>query len=323
LLGGIGMVKRQHYVPRFYLRHFATDDHKINYYDKILRKPLSNMHVDNVAQESYYYDFSDEFMQRLKEMRGNEFNEDFIDKQFLEKYFSKLESDLALTFKKVNEKVLSTGNLCSLQITEIINDEALQSIRTPSYRILGEKFFEFMRNVLPEPYNLIFGEDNNIGDNERLLLHLGSGVLERLSTHFCRNFNWYLAVIENPQEAKFPHIRKTFVTDEFLISDNPIINIKHVAKKNPEKISLEFGLPLTPKHLVILRDSNFPFPNPNNSIFEIDRNLIRFYNEYQCRFSHRKVFYSLKSNEKKLDSFYKKFPDMFTHNAASFCVCEF
>ncbi|MCE0554153.1 DUF4238 domain-containing protein [Bacillus thuringiensis] len=31
------MVKKQHYVPRFYLKYFANED-KVDYYDKVLEK---------------------------------------------------------------------------------------------------------------------------------------------------------------------------------------------------------------------------------------------------------------------------------------------
>lgn len=54
--------KRQHYVPRFYLKLFANSKGKLNYFDKVLRKPIFNMHYDNVSHQRYFYDLSDEFI---------------------------------------------------------------------------------------------------------------------------------------------------------------------------------------------------------------------------------------------------------------------
>ncbi|MEB9851717.1 DUF4238 domain-containing protein, partial [Bacillus cereus] len=131
------MVKKQHYVPRFYLKYFANED-KVDYYDKVLEKNLSNMHVDNVAQQKYFYDFSEEFLESQQKVANGSVDSRFFDKQFLEEHFSVLESQFARCFREINEKLNDQTNLLNCSLREILDEEdridlvffiALQSIR--------------------------------------------------------------------------------------------------------------------------------------------------------------------------------------------------
>lgn len=316
------MVKRQHYVPRFYLRLFAANN-KVSYYDKVLKRDLSNMHVDNVAQQRYFYDFSDEFLSAQREHAGETMDSHFFDKQFLENYFAQLEDQFASSFRKVNEKINAQTNLMNLTLSEVFEEEekidiaffmVLQVIRTPAYRELSKNFMGVIGNLLPD------FPDNMLDDNERLLMHLSSGILTRVGNYFLgSNFDWYLGVIEGFEEEEALDTRKDIITNEFLISDNPVVNIKHSSKKT-NQVSIEFCLPISPKHLIILREKNFPFEKPDNSIFSISKNLVRFYNEYQLRFSTRKVIYSKRPNAKKLHFFFRKAPLSLTHNSNAVCM---
>ena len=51
--------KKQHYVPRLYLKEFAINQEqdKINVYDKARNKFRTNQNLMNVASENYFYDF--------------------------------------------------------------------------------------------------------------------------------------------------------------------------------------------------------------------------------------------------------------------------
>lgn len=324
------LTKRQHYVPRLYLKKFSQlKNDKVNYYDKIIKKKLTNMHVDNVAQQSYFYDLSEDFINEIKSLKDNEFDERLLDKQYLEKCFSKLETNFGVTSESVINKVNSCEDPFSLTVINYINiDEkkdlatfiALQSIRTPAYRMLGKNFFKFMNKLIPSIFDSLFTDE--LSENEILFGYLSTGALDRLSAHFTQNFQWYIGIIDKPEQAKNENVRKTFVTDEFLISDNPIINMKHVEKKNPKNVHLEICLPLTPKYILILREPHFP-ENFINSIVSMHRNDIRIYNEYQYRFSYRKVIYSKPENGKKIEKFFKTAPLSYSNNVYSFCVIEY
>ncbi|MEC2597323.1 DUF4238 domain-containing protein, partial [Bacillus cereus] len=314
-------VKKQHYVPRFYLKYFANED-KVDYYDKVLEKNLSNMHVDNVAQQKYFYDFSEEFLESQQKVANGSVDSRFFDKQFLEEHFSVLESQFARCFREINEKLNDQTNLLNCSLREILDEEdridlvffiALQSIRVPAFRELSENFSDMLAENIPD-----FAEVK-MDDNEKLLMHLASGILNRVGYYLLSDrFDWFLGVVEEFEEME----SKVVVMDELVISDNPVVNIKHASGKTMQSFN-EFCLPISPKHLLILREKNFPYENPDNSIFKLSRNDLRFYNEYQMRFSTRKVIYCNKTNAKKVKSFFKTLPRELSHNSGSIGVNEY
>ncbi|MEB8957943.1 DUF4238 domain-containing protein, partial [Bacillus cereus] len=214
------MVKKQHYVPRFYLKYFANED-KVDYYDKVLEKNLSNMHVDNVAQQKYFYDFSEEFLESQQKVANGSVDSRFFDKQFLEEHFSVLESQFARCFREINEKLNDQTNLLNCSLREILDEEdridlvffiALQSIRVPAFRELSENFSDMLAENIPD-----FAEVK-MDDNEKLLMHLASGILNRVGYYLLSDrFDWFLGVVEEFEEME----SKVVVMDELVISDNP------------------------------------------------------------------------------------------------------
>lgn len=331
--------KRQHYVPQFYLK-MHSGSNRVNCYDKTLHIKRPNTLTEKIGYEKYFYNFSEEFVKEVKEhdtlisgLVKKHIDPNFIveefDKQFLEDYFSVLESKMALSFSSFVTKIQGKSDLLNSSITDLLSVSekqdiakfiALQSIRVPSFRELGEKVRNLLRLTLPDPFDKLFEESAIVGDNERLFLHLCTGSLQRLGDYFLENFNWSLAVINKPEEARFAHVRKTHVTTEFLLSDNPVINIKNMIEKHENGISLEFALPINSKLLLLLRESNYPYSTSPNSIFSADRNLVRIYNDFQVRFSNRKIFYNDEESFKKLQKFFKSAPRSYTHNADTFAV---
>ncbi|PEJ62424.1 DUF4238 domain-containing protein [Bacillus toyonensis] len=314
------MVKRQHYVPRFYLNYFGNSG-KVNYFDKVIDKDLSNMTVENVALQKYFYDFSDEFLEKQKTEGNESVDLRFFDKQFLEEYFAEFEGEFAKCLKKIAEKISNQPDLLNSSVNEMLDEEdrvnlvmfiVLQSIRIPAFRDLSGNFMKLLAKVKPEFSKF------ELDDNEQLLLHLASGILERVGSYLLSdNFEWFLGVVGDSEEMKSSMV----VTDELLISDNPVIVIEHVDIKRM-KVCKEFCLPLSPKHLLVIRGKNYPFENPENTIFELGMSDMKFYNQYQMRFSTRKVIYQNEDNAKKIHKFYKHNPRSFTHNSGSICVSQ-
>ncbi|MED4126505.1 DUF4238 domain-containing protein [Halalkalibacterium halodurans] len=243
-----------------------------------------------------------------------------MNKQYLEKSFAELESKIGVSIQRGIDCLSMNSDFSNVEEVINLDDKeqlafflALQSIRTPYYREVSSNFLSFLDEVSP-----IFSSINNgFNDNELLFLYLNTGALERLSNYFLSNFHWMIGTIDVPEQAKLSHVRKSFVTDEFLISDNPIINFKHVIN---DKVSLEFGCPLSSKHILLLRDEFSPYPINESGRVSLNRNEIRIYNEYQCRFSTRKVIYNKKENLVKIKSFFNTFPRSLTHNGDSICV---
>lgn len=314
------MVKRQHYVPRFYLKYFGEKD-KVNYFDKTQHKTITNIHVDNVAQQKYFYDFSEEFLELQKKSANKSTNKEFFDKQFLEVYFSELEDGFAKAFRSINEKINAEADLLNSDINTLLDTRekiaiaffiVLQSIRTPHHRELNNNFFNVssvLDNIMPD-------------QNERLLMSLASGILDRVSGYLLSDrFDWYLAVIgegededanQEPVKWELRLMDEVIVRDEFLLSDNPVVIINHV-KEKPMEHWKEFCLPISPKHLLIIREKGNPHEEPNNSIFVPNRSLTKFYNDFQIRCATRKIIYKNKTNAKKLSAYFKCFPKEKTH----------
>ncbi|WP_336769815.1 DUF4238 domain-containing protein [Bacillus bombysepticus] len=317
------MVKRQHYVPRFYLKYFGEKD-KVNYFDKNQQKTITNIHVDNVAQQKYFYDFSEEFLELQKNKTDKSTNKEFFDKQFLEVHFSKLEDGFAKAFRSINEKINANDDLLNSDINTLMDARekvaiaffiALQSIRTPHYRELSNNFFNassILENLMNDP-------------NERLLMSLASGILDRVSGYLLSDkFDWYIAVIGEGTKAnkesvswKLRLMDEVIIHDEFLLSDNPVVNINHIKEKSKEHWK-EFCLPITAKQLLIIREKGIPWEVPNNSIFIPDRSLVKFYNDLQIRCATRKVIYKNKTNAKKLSAYFKCFSKEETHFSGMF-----
>ena len=80
----MGIVKNQHYVPRFYLKYFASSGSKIFCYDKKVNKSFET-NINNIAAEKLFYDLA-------KSLAENEGIEDI---QHLEKKYSYIESEFA------------------------------------------------------------------------------------------------------------------------------------------------------------------------------------------------------------------------------------
>ena len=86
---------KEHYVPKRYLRYFATDINnptKICKYDKKLMKPFPFQPIRDVAEEKCFYDIK---------FQNNIYN---IDEKFIELHLSRT---IEITFSKILSKINS------------------------------------------------------------------------------------------------------------------------------------------------------------------------------------------------------------------------
>lgn len=259
--------KRQHYVPRFYLRNFAEGE-KINYIDKQLNKPLEKLHIDKVAQQMYYYDFPEEFVESEKKA-GNQ----TIERQYLENYLSVLEDAISNSLRNVNDKILSTEDILSAKLNDLINETdkkqlatfiAIQSIRTPSYRILGAKFFEFMKTIMPSEFNSLFS--NDLDENIAFYYHLKSGVLDRLIPHFIENLDYennsIRSILPNGTMETIAHDPRILWPDTFSIGPDEYLYV--IVNQLHRQARFNYGKDLRQKPYSLLRMKIGEFPAPTN-----------------------------------------------------------
>lgn len=119
-------VKKQHFVPRFYLEYFTNSNGKISAFD-ILEQDSFTTTVENVAHKRFFYDY-----EPLDNLAGQ---------QLIEKTFAQFECYSANLFRDMVGQ-LEKGNLSSHtpeQRAELAEYIIIQQTRTVENRIINEQ----------------------------------------------------------------------------------------------------------------------------------------------------------------------------------------
>jgi hypothetical protein len=149
------LVKKQHYVPQFYLRHFTTAGERIFVYDKF-RQAAFPSNVHDIAASNYFHDLSIETVaeleahlreeqakENMKEESVNKLLEQIKDVQMIEKYLSRLENRFERVLSKVIEGLDHRTRFKQEYRSELAQMAAVQFWRTQERREgmmeLGEK----------------------------------------------------------------------------------------------------------------------------------------------------------------------------------------
>ena len=150
--------KKEHYVPRCYLKNFILENDKIKIFDKF-KMQVREQRIMDIAMENYFYDIDfEELLQKaesdesekiktdLKDIVGTENWEDVknvLDNKHIEKNFfapmEKVYSDLLQKFISKsydgNNWVIQNCNICSeIEKEYMALFIAIQIIRTKSFR---------------------------------------------------------------------------------------------------------------------------------------------------------------------------------------------
>jgi hypothetical protein len=126
--------KKQHYLPRFYLESFSSQE-KINeniqnilwYYDKE-NKILKSKSIENIAWKPFYYSY-----------KINDVEYDLT----VEKYFSKLENETAKVIKKIEKDV----KIIIKNINKKINDNVNRGLSENEKNVLLIFLFYMLKRV--------------------------------------------------------------------------------------------------------------------------------------------------------------------------------
>ena len=156
-------VKRQHYVPQFYLKRWVNDisDTQIWIYDRERKKSFSNS-VQSVASSNYFYDFPDvsqeqmdQMCEKIEETIKDETEKvkalEYITGQLYEKSLSEIEAINSKVIKGIIKRVEDVRALPLdyfikhqfIKIEDIVELSffiALQHTRTTETRIVVEQF---------------------------------------------------------------------------------------------------------------------------------------------------------------------------------------
>jgi hypothetical protein len=298
----MSMVKKQHYVPRFYLKYFTNTDSKVFVYDKHNDKVFETA-VDNIACENYFYD-------------SDKFESDILEEQFLEKFYSSIESEFAPFYFDFISKI---GSQAEFEISKedknaFSNFLAFQIERTKEYREISSQLTFTLKDQLlergvSEQQLTNWGFDiNNIDPKD---LHIESillgGEMRQIFSEIFEQHIWILC--EN--NTNLP----------FITSDNPIAKIANVQNEHRSyggfaSKGIEIIFPLNSKYLLAICEREFfkkleVIENKRLIINDVDQ--IKYYNILEITESYRQVF-SCENYFKNIAELKKIYPESFDIN---------
>jgi hypothetical protein len=272
-------VKIQHYVPQFYLEHFANDDSQVWVFDKSTAKSFLT-HVKNIAGEGYFYDF--------KTGPGSQ------DEQELEKMFAGLEGAFAPIFQSFIEGIKS-GAITALDqsyknlISKFITMQILRSNETREHN------YQLMTGLRDSIIEKFGGTEADLEANG-----LGAAQLDRKESHL-RNVIMNIPARDAIDQALMNHIWVVFVNHSslpFYTSDHPIARMPHaqhpvLSMSGYNSEGIEIAFPVSPTILIALSERKFfqDLEAIENSVLEItDEQNVIYYNAMQVSDSFRQVF---------------------------------
>ncbi len=223
-------IKKQHYVPRLYLRGFAIRKKKEHYlfvYNKE-NKSFFPANIKNIACANYFYDVDDT--------------------QIIETILSKIESE----FNKSLQKIIQTEDLDKLNETDkqfLSYFIAVQLLRTKQFRLIYKQICDGIFNKIGRLKMPDFKEGQvTLTEDSLKRLHISSifDLVKEISEIIQKELSWKLCV--NNTETPF------------WTSDNPVVFYNEL---EPEPFLSNMGLkckgfqlhfPLSHKLLLILLD---------------------------------------------------------------------
>lgn len=253
---------KQHYVPQFYLRHFANEREQLNVFEvSTQREYVSN--IKDVACERFFYNFNEKLAPAFLE---NEINEQFVDDQIRElneniagvmiDWFQWLRDEFGrLEIKHVH---------IPAPVLEVFYDFILiQLVRTPSFRKKLDPFAEAMvEEFSRQPVNLGLDKEgwlcflHNIMSLTALNKCI-SGDRIKFSERFYKGFKRYIDIVEITQQNLFKADQLLLVNKSdkvFFTSDNPV-SINWVGGQSNDFMFVY--LPLNSNLATILFDSRY------------------------------------------------------------------
>lgn len=260
-------VKRQHYVPQFYLKqwHNEKSNEQIYVYDKNTRKSYST-NIKGIASSNYFYDYPEfteeqkkEFIEKVnnsKEITAPEKEQiiENIDKQIIENALSQIET---INSNVINSIITRLNNVQALPINyflhhKFITDEdiielsyfiALQFTRTEEMRIAQNDMTKWFAKITA---NNILQNIDYLEKDEKLVKEIG-GKYE---------FNKFK---EEVKSGKFNSDSYTIEIDE---TYNKILHISSIFElaDSISKYLMHY------KWIILINNTNIPFLTTDNPV---------------------------------------------------------
>lgn len=255
--------RRQHYVPKTYLRQFSTsgksNDMVCAYFVK--QKTMRFVSIDDVCVESYLYEHY---------ICYDNGETDFIFPNSIENKYMKYEN----AYRKIIEKIISNPN----DIVSLAKEER-------------SELTEFMASVLFRHPIFI----NNTNDLCERIYSADSELREDLSSKFPEIEDIYFKMIylhmllerfQDPKQCSMIRaMKRTFDEDqlcvfkstsgEFITSDAPIVNVYG----DIDGIQYDLvGMPISPEYFVAFIDTD---RDVSNKVFVMENEQVKRLNSYQ------------------------------------------
>lgn len=277
--------KKQHFVPRLYLRRYTQGKEKIWVFDKIQMKKF-DAHINDVAAERFFYRFTEKEVNLIKERFSGTISESSLDDIITNKVEPIFKGDLSAVLE-------SYHNYKNNKVDYVIENENIESFahsiafqyyRTKAYREAMQ------RNKINEFKYL------NYQDEDTLKTGIEVGVLEHAVQMFKRTIklkedlvkNFYWIIIEN--ETELP----------LFTSDNPVVlriheggQVVQAIYDIPDFQINEYAFPLTSKLLLlVVKKDDFigEILYHKKTKKETYQKVIEAYNEAQLHSCYRQLF---------------------------------
>jgi len=328
--------KKEHYVPRCYLKNFVLENDRIKIFDRF-KMQVREQRIMDVAMENYFYDINfDKLIQRaendeqekikadLQGILGTDKWEDVIeqlDEKHIEKeFFSQLEGIYSELLQIIIDKSHNGNNWVMENCCAFSEIEksfmsifiAIQIIRTKSFRdtlgdiinktyqTLAYKSQMYDEDALPkEAFECEVDSDFVKLQHSGLILdeEMAVGIAETLCNHI-----WVMYV----NKTEYP----------FYTSDNPIATIPHKHDKymsygglNSEGVEIVF--PISPNLLLAMYEKNTYEKMFTDRKFVVltSKDEIDYFNRQQVYQSYRCIF-SGKNNFELAEEMCKEYPQL-------------
>lgn len=273
------MPPKQHYVPQFYLKRFASQE-QLFVFDKHARRPFKS-NVSNVATERGFYDLQDTLPK--------------VEPRVVDKALTELEGAFALELEAIVNEADTRGQLDSTHKRELSPLIAIQVLRTREFREAVTQFYEAtskrlleegarlysrMKGLPETSLEVRFDEETAPMVHARFLLDSpGVHQLAQVLAHHA----WVLGHNCSPQP--------------FYSSDNPVARCPHIidafnSYAGLGSAGMEIAFPLDSTHLLILFDrTHFGFAaSLDCRTVQLVAENVTFYNALQVESSYRQVY---------------------------------
>lgn len=330
--------KKEHYVPRFYLKKFCDVDNKIWVFDKRSQNKRKQR-VSEIAMENYFYDLdldrvtidakkekefqnlSNEFLEKgifdnfdqMKESLKKYVEKDYFLK--VEPLFSKLLNDISEKANGANRWYIQNCYAFSIKEKEILSVMfAIQLMRTKTMR---EEYKDGIEKLTSQLFNKFIKDS----DDEDVEVNMDKEALKWQHVSMMLDPDY----LETMSDILNSHIWIMLInktSKSFYTSDNPIAKIPNVI--HPHKGNMGIGsegmellFPITPNLIVGMYEKEyFRSKMLDRSFVEINEpEVIDRFNSAQILSSYRCVF-SKENSFELAEKLIKENPDLaeFTSN---------